>query len=176
MSAPLLSSAAHPSATTQWDCDVTLTRRLRLCCVRCDVMCGEWRCSSYNRRSFPCLCHLSLSLSLSSLLAAAMTDSSLDSSEFIEQKCTFPIHLHPSRLGHIKEGVEEQINALLMTSGHSAATQKQHGSARHSATRPKEKWKGGTTDGQNVQINCGMPSGLPRVHCAHSVCYYYNLF
>ena len=37
------------------------------------------------------------------------------SGEFVEQRCSFPIHLHPSRLGNVREGVEEQLNGLLLT-------------------------------------------------------------
>lgn len=37
------------------------------------------------------------------------------SAEFFEQRCSFPIHLHPSRLGNVREGVQEQLNGLLMT-------------------------------------------------------------
>jgi len=36
------------------------------------------------------------------------------SGEFRESRCSLPIHLHPSRLANVREGVEEHINALLM--------------------------------------------------------------
>jgi hypothetical protein len=35
--------------------------------------------------------------------------------QFLEQRCTFPISLHPSRLGNVRAGVEEQLNSLLLT-------------------------------------------------------------
>lgn len=37
------------------------------------------------------------------------------STSFTEHKCSVRIHLHPSRLGSVKDGVNEQLNALLMT-------------------------------------------------------------
>jgi hypothetical protein len=43
--------------------------------------------------------------------------------EFQEQRMTFPIHLHPSRLGNVREGVEEQINTMLMTYARDTPTQ-----------------------------------------------------
>jgi len=37
------------------------------------------------------------------------------SSSFLEVRCVLPVHLHPSRLADVRAGVEEQINARIMT-------------------------------------------------------------
>jgi hypothetical protein len=51
---------------------------------------------------------------------AAMSAADAATGEFVEARCRLTIHLHPSRLANVREGVEEQLNAHVMKSVHAS--------------------------------------------------------